>query len=119
MKDLEAFALTLLHSATVSHIQHWQTKSYAAHVALGEYYAAIPELVDQLVESCMGKSGEKVGDFDEEFELIKDPKEYFVSLQEFVADNRKHLPKNTEIQNIVDEIADLINSTTYKLQQLS
>jgi hypothetical protein len=40
------------------------------------------------------------------------------SLQEYVAEERKGLPANSEIQNVVDEIADLINSTLYKLKFL-
>ena len=118
MKDLEAFALTLLHSATCAHIQHWQTDSYAKHKALQKYYEAIPGLVDDLVESCMGKYG-KVGKFDAEFEIIKDPVKYFESLIEFVEESRKHLSQDSEIQNLVDAIADLINTTTYKLKELS
>lgn len=34
------FIVTMLHSATVAHLMHLQTKSYAAHVALGDYYDA-------------------------------------------------------------------------------
>jgi hypothetical protein len=39
-------------------------------------------------------------------------------LQGFVEDARKDLPEDSELQNIVDEIADLINSTVYKLVNL-
>jgi hypothetical protein len=48
----------------------------------------------------------------------KDPIRYMESLQRFVADARQDLPQDSELQNIVDEIADLINSTTYKLKFL-
>ena len=34
------FIVTMLHSGTVAHLMHLQTKSYAAHVALGDYYDA-------------------------------------------------------------------------------
>ena len=118
MKDIEAFSLALLNSATCAHLQHWQTKSYAQHKALAKYYNAIPDLVDQLVDSWMGKYG-PVGDFEEEFEIEKDPIKYFKALQKYVKENRKHLPKDTELQNTIDEITDLIDSLLYKLQQLS
>jgi len=55
MKDIEAFSLALLNSATCAHIQHWQAKSYSTHKALGKYYKAIPDLVDRLVESYMSR----------------------------------------------------------------
>ena len=118
MKDMEAFALALLNSATCAHLQHWQTRNYATHKALGKYYAAIPDLVDKLVETYMGRNG-LVGDFEDEFEIEKDPVRYFKALQKYVDESRKHLPKDSELQNIIDEILDLINSTLYKLQNLS
>jgi hypothetical protein len=40
------------------------------------------------------------------------------SLKNFVDDARKDLPQETQIQNIVDEIAQLIDSTLYKLRFL-
>ena len=118
MKDMEAFALALLNSATCAHIQHWQTRNYATHKALKKYYEAIPDLVDRLVESYMGRYG-PLNDFEEEFEIEKDPVRYFKALQKYVDESRKHLPKDSELQNIIDEILDLINSTLYKLQNLS
>jgi len=118
MKDMEAFALALLNSATCAHIQHWQTRKYATHKALKKYYEAIPDLVDSLAESYMGRNG-LLGDFDEEFELEKNPVKYFKALQKYVDENRKHLPNDKELQNIVDEVLNLINTTIYKLENLS
>jgi hypothetical protein len=118
MKDMEAFSLALLNSATCAHLQHWQTRNYATHKALKKYYEAIPDLVDKLVETYMGRNG-LVGDFEEEFEIEKEPVRYFKALQKYVDESRKHLPKDSELQNIIDEILDLINSTLYKLQNLS
>ena len=43
-----------------AHIFHWQTTgpgSFAAHMALGGYYDAIPDMVDALVEAHQGKHG--------------------------------------------------------------
>jgi hypothetical protein len=39
-------------------------------------------------------------------------------MKQFVLEARKELPQDTELQNIVDEIADLINTTLYKLRYL-
>ncbi len=48
----------------------------------------------------------------------KDPIRYMESLQNFVKEARQDLPQDPELQNIIDEIADLINSTSYKLKFL-
>jgi hypothetical protein len=39
-------------------------------------------------------------------------------MKDFVEESRAELPQDTELQNLVDEIADLINSTLYKLKYL-
>ena len=39
---------------------HWQTKSYAEHEALGEYYNKFNELNDRLVETYQGKTNQRI-----------------------------------------------------------
>ena len=46
-EEVSEFVATLLHSSTVTHFMHWSTDSFAKHMALGEYYAEIIELVNQ------------------------------------------------------------------------
>jgi hypothetical protein len=41
-----------------------------------------------------------------------------IDLKNFVNDARQDLPQESQIQNIVDEIAQLIDSTLYKLRFL-
>jgi DNA-binding ferritin-like protein len=117
MENCALFLATLLHSATNTHFFHWSTDSYAKHKALAKYYDAIIDLTDKLAESHMGKYG-KMTSFPSVYHQPKDPIRYMESLQKFVADARQDLPQDSELQNIVDEIADLINSTTYKLKFL-
>jgi hypothetical protein len=117
MKECALFTLTLLHSATNAHLMHFKTRSFSEHMALGTYYDEIVDLVDSLVESYQGLYG-IVEDYPNVYHSPKDPVKYFESLQRFVADARQDLPQDSELQNIIDEIADLINSTTYKLKFL-
>ena len=117
MENCALFVATLLHSATNTHFFHWSTGSYAQHKALGNYYDEIVELVDTLAESYMGKYG-KLTTFPSVYHQPKDPIKYLESLQNFVADARQDLPQDSEIQNLIDSIADLINTTTYKLKFL-
>lgn len=112
------FVAALLHSGTVAHFMHWATNSFAAHDALGTYYAEIIDLVDEFAESYMGRH-EQLKKFPADFHNADDPKKYFESMRRFVAESRQHLPQDTELQNLIDEIADLINSTLFKLRFLS
>jgi DNA-binding ferritin-like protein len=117
MENCALFLATMLHSATNTHFFHWSTDSYAKHKALARYYDSIVDLTDAFAESYMGKYG-KFTVFPSVYHQPKDPIRYMESLQSFVKEARQDLPQDSELQNIVDEIADLINSTTYKLKFL-
>jgi hypothetical protein len=113
-KDVADFISTLFHSSTVTHFMHLSTDSYAVHKALGKYYPAIVELADSYAEAYSG-CYEKIKNFPENFHNAKDPVRYMESLKDYVEKNRKAMPKESELQNIIDEIAALIDSTLYKL----
>ena len=123
MSSVGEFIGTLLHSGTITHVMHLQAKgqgSYAAHKALGEFYPAIPDLVDGLAESIQGLTGELIDGYPNVYAAASsDPLQYLVSLQNYVKDNRDALPADSEIQNDIDSIATLINSTVYKLKFLA
>lgn len=116
------FALTFLESAVVAHLMHLSTKSYAQHVALGGYYEAIPGLVDGVIEAYQGR-----------YDLVlrytqsggpdatskSDPVKYLTGLQTYLDKQRKKLPPDANIQNEIDTVATLIDSTLYKLRFLS
>ena len=116
-EEVAEFVAQLLHSSTVTHFMHWATNSYAQHKALGKYYEQIIELVDQYAEAYMGRY-EQLKKFPEEFHTETDPVKYLEAMKNFVAEARKELPQDTALQNLIDEIADLINSTIYKLKFL-
>jgi DNA-binding ferritin-like protein len=42
---------------TKAHIAHLQTRSYAAHKALNEYYDGIVDIADSLAEAFQGREG--------------------------------------------------------------
>lgn len=113
------FIGTLLHSATITHFMHLQTTSYAAHVALGTYYDEIVDLVDAVAESIQGCYGEIIRDYPNMFaNVTNEPLEYLTMLKDYVSQNRQNLPQESNIQNEIDNIATLIDSTLYKLRFL-
>lgn len=115
--NVALFAATLLHSATNTHFFHWSTDSYAKHIALGDYYDGIVELTDAYVEAYMG-AYEQITSFPDVYHKPKDPIKYLQSLQKFIKEARNDLPKDEQLCNLVDAIADLVDSTTYKLRYL-
>lgn len=112
------FVEVLLHSATITHLQHLQTKSYSQHVALGDYYDGIIDLADKFAEAYQG-CYDVIATYPNDFHpLAKDPLAYLEKIKDFVNVARKALPSESQLQNIVDEICELIDSTIYKLRHL-
>lgn len=118
MNDYAKFLSVLLNSITVTHVQHLQTQSYAEHKALGSYYGDVEDLIDSLIESMQGKYGIIYGYEYTSDDIGTNPLQYMVMLHEYVRDNRSMMPGDSHIQNIIDEIAALIDSTIYKLRFL-
>lgn len=113
------FTMCLLHSVTNGHILHLTTTSYSQHKALGTFYREVADLVDGFIETFQGKYG-LLHDFTADYELPGQPVEYLTYLKDEVATLRTadKFPQDSELQNIVDEIAQLIDSTLYKLRFL-
>lgn len=113
------FTMCLLHSVTNAHILHLTTKSYAEHKALEDYYTEVGDLVDDFIEAFQGKYG-LLHDFTADYALPGQPVEYLTYLKDEVATLRRSekFPQDSELQNTVDEIAQLIDSTLYKLRFL-
>ena len=118
--DFAEMVSLLLHSRTQAHILHLQTKSYPEHMALNAYYDGITELIDGLVESYQGQYG-----------IIKNYKSYDIQNYKSTDDTIKYLNgicekvnklrdccKDSYIQNQIDTICELVNSTLYKLKFL-
>jgi DNA-binding ferritin-like protein len=118
MEEMALFAVTLLHSSTNTHLEHWSTNSYSQHKALGKFYEEIIEATDDLVECYMGKYGQIKNFPDSYHKPTGTPLEYLKKLQAFVKEARNNLPKDTEICQLIDNIAQLIDTTIYKLQFL-
>ena len=103
----------ILHSRTQVHIFHLQTKSYAEHIALNGYYDGVLDLFDSLVESYQGKHGIILNYKCNGFENYKSGEQvisYLKELDNSVESLRKSI-KESFLQNQIDTIQELINST--------
>jgi DNA-binding ferritin-like protein len=122
MNEFVQLISTLLASRTQAHIFHWQVQgpgSYSAHKALNEYYDEIVEHFDGLVESFQGRYGIQKGytspaSFKEDGQFVT----YFEALSKYVETIRTKIPQDSYLQNQVDEVVDLIETTKYKLINL-
>ena len=113
---------TLMQSRNQAHIYHLQVQgmgSFAAHKALNEYYDAIVDRIDGIAESYQGRYGIITGyKMPEAIREDNNPKMYFEGLSKFVEMIRQDIPQDSYIQNEIDTVVDLIESTKYKLKFL-
>ena len=108
------------HARTCAHVLHLQTKSYAAHKALNEFYDEIVPLADKFAESYQGDYG-LIDDYPFKYTHVKDGVSLMEEMGDWIADHRSECgdEDDTYLQNIIDEIVALTKSTLYKLRHLT
>jgi len=124
MENCSKLVSYLFHSRTQAHMFHLQTTgpgSFATHKALQDYYDEIVELVDGFVESYQGKYGIMSGycgfaimNYNGQQQIVQ----YFEALMNTVDTLRQGI-EDSYLQNQIDTITELIQSTLYKLKFLS
>lgn len=103
-----------------AHLNHWKTKSYAEHQALGSFYDDLIDIIDKLVEAAQGSKG-IIGHVDlsckdESLDIIK----LLSEDANWASKNRSKIASNVPaIENIVDELVGVYLTTIYKLKNLS
>ena len=115
------FIGTLFLARDVAHSVHLNTRSFAKHSALNEFYDGIVDLADKFAEAYQGRHGligpitlmsaKKTGNIIEFLES---------SLADVEAMRYKACDKSdTALQNIIDEIVGQYLSSLYKLRFLA
>lgn len=112
------FLLICFHARTNAHVLHLQTRSYAAHKALNEFYDEIVELADSFAEAYIGSYG--LIEFPETpYEPHTDALKLLDEMDEVAESAREALTKgDTHLLSILDGITALVASTRYKLRFL-
>lgn len=119
MNDVAELFLRMLHAATNAHLLHLQSKSFAQHMALDTLYKELPGMVDDLVEAYQGKNS-LITSYPALYNLPdSDPIEFVKGELNYFTGKRDVLGTDTELQNLADNIAELFDSTLYKLRFLS
>jgi hypothetical protein len=120
MKAAEFVGLFFL-ARDVTHSVHLNTRSYAKHKALQEFYEGIVELADGFAEAYQGRHGligpislQSAKKTSNVVEFLQNQVEEIESVRYTVC------PKtDTPLQNLIDGIVELYLSTLYKLKFLS
>lgn len=111
---------TLQMSVVAGWRKHLRSAKYSKHMALDEFYKEMPDKVDDLIEAWMGAHGKKVGNFtniltSSNLNTLK----YLTELKRVCKEGRTLMGGNDELNSLLDDIINLINTTLYKVKDLS
>ena len=115
------FVGTLFLARDVAHSVHLNTRSFAKHMALNEFYDAIVDLADKFAEAYQGRHGmigpitlmsaKKTGNI---LEFLQDSLADIERMRYEVCEK-----SDSPLQNIIDEIVGQYLSSIYKLKFLA
>lgn len=104
----------LIHYVGIAHYMHLNTRNYAEHKALDEFYKEMPELIDGFAEAFLATKpgliippyihGES---YDNSTDMVASLKEGSDHMREMLS---------PEVVNKLDDVLSQVNATLYKLQ---
>ena len=117
---MEYFLSLLFLARDVAHREHLRTRSFAAHMALNDFYHEIIEQADGLTEAYQGsyqllKNVEILGSKD-----VANIEAFFKDQVAWIDNNRYKVCDKADapIQNLIDGIMETYFTTLYKLRFL-
>ena len=116
---IEVLVARTFNARNVSHLEHWKTKSYAQHMALGDFYDGVIGDVDAIVEAYQGAFGLISIATLPEIDAPKSIIPFLEKEMQWIADNRSKIAKGiSAIENLIDGLSDTYLKTLYKLKNL-
>jgi hypothetical protein len=115
---IEVLISRVFHSRNLAHWNHWRTKSYAQHKALGHFYDNVIEALDDGAEAYQG-AFELVGTIPAPEKSDNDILKHFETEAAWIEENHEGICKgNRAIANLIDALSGVYLSTIYKLRNL-
>lgn len=121
MSKANDFVTKLLADRSAAHVAHWRTDSYSQHVALGEFYDELSDLMDGFVEQYQGYYAKRMEPKVVGLAVSADGIDDMLELScECIEANRYQVcdREDSALQNTIDEIVRLYQTTLYKLRML-
>lgn len=115
---IEQLISRVFYARNVAHWNHWRTKSYSEHKALGSFYDDVIDAVDALVEAYQGLYG-LIGPIPAPDTGTSDVSDLLKADAAWIEKNHEKICKgNRAIANLIDGVTGLYLSTIYKLDNL-
>jgi len=118
---IEQLISRVFYARNLAHFSHWRAKgegSFSKHMALGEFYDAVIDAIDPLVEAYQG-AYDLIGNIPALEEMQKDPLKCFEADAEWIEKNHERICKgNRAVANLIDTLTSVYLSAIYKLRNL-
>lgn len=118
---MDEIIANLFHARDIAHAIHLRTRSFAQHVALGDFYKQVIDLADDLAETFAGRYSTlnvQMNKYPTPF-TDTDAVTFIRSVADWADKARASFnPADTLLLNQWDELLALINKTKYKLENL-
>ena len=115
---IEQLISRVFYARNLAHYEHWRTKSYAQHKALGKFYDGIIGALDALVEAYQGLNG-LIGSIPSPTDTKGDSLKILKADAEWIEANHEEIcGGNRAVANLIDNVTGIYLSTIYKLENL-
>lgn len=116
---LEQLISRVFYARNLAHYEHFRTKSYAQHKALGKFYDAVIDALDTLVEAHQGVNG-IIGSIPAPEDIKSDILKTLKGDAEWIETHHDEVSMgNRAVGNLLDNLTSVYLSTVYKLENLS
>ena len=115
---IEQLISRVFYARNLAHFEHWRTKSYAQHKALGKFYYEIIEALDALVEAYQGLNG-LIGSIPSPTDTKGDSLSILKADAAWIEEHHDEVSMgNRAVGNLLDNVTGIYLSTIYKLENL-
>ena len=115
---IEQLISRVFYARNLAHYEHWRTKSYAQHKALGKFYDEIIEALDALVEAHQGLNG-LIGSIPSPTDTKGDSLKIFKADAKWIEEHHEEICKgNRAVANRIDNVTGVYLDAIYKLRYL-
>jgi len=123
MSQYQKILLIFLNITNQIKLYHWQTLSHPRHVASGNLYSKLDELIDKFIEALQGRC---VLNNDQPPRIILDKTHNTIVLTQYTDDNAIELIRNIkkyledkQLLNIISNYTDLVNLKDEMLTEIN
>jgi hypothetical protein len=115
---IEQLISRVFYARNLAHYDHWRTKSYAQHKALGHFYDDVIEALDDIVEAYQG-AFDLVSTIPAPEKSDNDLLKHLETEAAWIEENHEGICKgNRAVGNLVDGVTEVYLTTIYKLRNL-